>query len=195
VFDHNRSSSKSVVTDFPRPSKTDTSVVPFKERATSAVADIYNKAGDDYAAYADGDPTQLFAFDGLHAYADRELWTRLEAKLVNLRTSGTSAIRILDAGCGPGTWLRRLVLRAYGLGFTRIEARGFDIAHVQIERARSLAKPLTDLPGVRLTFDVADLTGRLPRRMLRWTSRSVSTAYSAISPSWLCRILQPNLPV
>lgn len=137
-------------------------MVAFKERTAADVADIYNRAGDDYATYADGDPAQLFAFDGLHAYADRQLWTHLEAKLVDLRMSGASAIRVLDAGCGPGTWLRRLVLRAYGLGFTRIEARGFDIAQVQIERARLLSKPLSDLPGIHLTFEVADLTSRLP---------------------------------
>ncbi len=98
----------------------------------------------------------------MHAYADRQLWTRLEAKLVDLRASGASAIRILDAGCGPGTWLRRLVLRAYGLGFSKIEARGFDIAQVQIERARLLSNELCTLPGINLTFDVADPTGRLP---------------------------------
>jgi SAM-dependent methyltransferase len=135
--------------------------VPFKERTAADVADIYNKAGDDYAAYADGDPMRLFTFEGMHAYADRQLWNRLEARLVDLRASGASSIRILDAGCGPGTWLRRLVLRAYGLGFTRVTARGFDIAQVQIERARLLSKPLSDLPGINVTFDVADLTGRL----------------------------------
>jgi len=35
------------------------------------VADAYNHAGGDYAAYADGDPTRLFVFDCLHAYADQ----------------------------------------------------------------------------------------------------------------------------
>jgi SAM-dependent methyltransferase len=98
----------------------------------------------------------------MHAYADRQLWTRLEDKLVELRGSGASAISILDAGCGPGTWLRRLVLRACHLGFSSIKARGFDIAQVQIQRARLLSQPLSALPGVDLTFDVADLTGRLP---------------------------------
>jgi SAM-dependent methyltransferase len=137
-------------------------VETFKERTAGDVADIYNKAGDDYAAYADGDPTQPFAFEGMHAYADRQLWARLDAKLVELRASDARAIRILDAGCGPGTWLRRLVLRASDLGFSRIEARGFDIAQVQIQRARLLSEPLSVLPGVDLTFDVADLTTQLP---------------------------------
>jgi len=134
----------------------------FNEVAGKKIADIYNRAGDDYAAYADGDPTQLFAFDGMHAYADRCVWALLEKKLAELRASGASSVSFLDAGCGPGTWLRRLVVRARALGFTRIVARGFDIAEAQIERARLLARDLSSLPDVSLTFDVADLTARLP---------------------------------
>src|SRR5258705_8361103 len=42
--------------------------------ATEVIAAIYNQAGDDYVSYADGDPSQPFAFDGLHAYADRCVW-------------------------------------------------------------------------------------------------------------------------
>ncbi len=141
VVDLNRRPTKFTVSDLSLSRKTDPSVVTFKERTAEDVADIYNKAGDDYAAYADGDPTHLFAFKGMHAYADRQLWARLDAKLVELRATGASTIRILDAGCGPGTWLRRLVLRASDLGFTSIKARGFDIAQLQIQRARLLAEP------------------------------------------------------
>jgi SAM-dependent methyltransferase len=160
VIDHSLHSSKTRVSDLPSSSKTAQSAIAFKEATTDGVADIYNKAGDDYAAYADGDPTQPFSFEGMHAYADRRLWSVLEAKLIDLRASGASSITLLDAGCGPGTWLRRLVLRARELGFTSIKARGFDIAHVQIQRAQLLSKPLSVLPGVTLTFDVADLGSR-----------------------------------
>lgn len=132
------------------------------EETAGNIAAIYNQAGDDYLAYADGDPTQLFAFDGLHAYADRRLWSLLESKLVDLRNSGASSVRLLDAGCGPGTWLRRLVTRARALGFASITARGFDVALAQIQRARLLSRNLSGLPGVSLTFDVADLRGRFP---------------------------------
>jgi len=126
------------------------------------IAAIYNQAGEDYAAYADGDPAHLFAFDGLHAYADRYVWTVLEAKLSALRASGAHSVSLLDAGCGPGTWLRRLVTRARELGFSNIRARGFDIAQAQIQRARAMASDLCSLPGVSLTFDVADLGAPLP---------------------------------
>src|ERR1700730_13079819 len=70
--------------------------------ATDDVAHVYNQAGDDYVCYSDGDPSQPFAFDGMHAYADRCVWAVLETKLTDLRASGASSVRFLDAGCGPG---------------------------------------------------------------------------------------------
>lgn len=147
--------------------------------ATEDVAAVYSQAGDEYVSYADGDPSQPFAFDGLHAYADRCVWAALETKLADLRATGASSVRFLDAGCGPGTWLRRLVLRARALGFSSITARGFDIAQAQIKRARLAARNLSGVPGVNLTFDVGDLTDRLPE-----SDASVDLAlclYSALS--------------
>jgi SAM-dependent methyltransferase len=138
------------------------SALAVDNEATDDVAEIYNQAGDDYVCYADGDPSQPFAFDGMHAYADRCVWTVLETKLTDLRAAGASSVRFLDAGCGPGTWLRRLVIRARALGFGSITARGFDIAQAQIQRARLAARNLSSLPEVNLTFEVADLTSRLP---------------------------------
>jgi SAM-dependent methyltransferase len=138
------------------------SIPTIDDDASDDVADIYNQAGDNYASYADGDPSQPFVFDGPHAYADRRVWAVLDAKLVDLRASGATSVRFLDAGCGPGTWLRRLVLRAHALGFESITARGFDIAQAQIQRARLAAGHLSSLSGLTLTFDVADLGDRLP---------------------------------
>jgi SAM-dependent methyltransferase len=126
------------------------------------IAAVYNRAGDDYIAYADGDPTRLFSFDGPHAYADRRLWLLLQEKLNALRATGVVSIRILDAGCGPGTWLRRLITHARTLGFSSITARGFDVADAQIRTARHLARDLAALPGVSLTFAVADLAEPFP---------------------------------
>ena len=84
-----------------------------RQRMTLLISD--NRVGDDYVSHADGDPSQPFAFDGMHAYADRCVWAVLEKKLTDLRASSTSSVRLLDAGCGPGTWLRRLVIRAHAL--------------------------------------------------------------------------------
>jgi SAM-dependent methyltransferase len=126
------------------------------------IAAIYNQAGDDYLAYADGNATRLFCFDGQHAYADRYVWSLLEAKLSGLRAAGATSLSVLDAGCGPGTWLRRVVVHAHRLGFSKISARGFDLALAQIHTARRMARDLAGLPGVSPTFDPHDLLDPLP---------------------------------
>ena len=132
------------------------------EHATENTAEIYDRAGAAYSAYADGDPSQIFDFSGPHAQADRCVWSCLAAKLAELRISGATSVRILDAGCGPGAWVRRLVTRAKEMGFSQIIARGFDISPAQIQQARVLARNLAALPGVELTFSVADLRDPLP---------------------------------
>jgi SAM-dependent methyltransferase len=135
---------------------------PFDFDGAESVTSIYNAADERYLAYADGDANQPFSFDGLHAYADRYVWKVITRKLRQRRATGATSISILDAGCGPGTWLRRLVLKARALGFSDIEARGFDIADRQIERANMLAKDLRQLDGVKITFTVSNLTRALP---------------------------------
>jgi len=132
------------------------------DSACASVAAAYNQSGADYAAFADGDPMRPFAFCGLHAYADRQIWTLVDRNLTALRAKGATSVRILDAGCGPGTWLRRIVARATALGFTTINARGFDIARAQVQRAQLLSRNLSGASGVALTYDVADLMGELP---------------------------------
>jgi SAM-dependent methyltransferase len=127
-----------------------------------AAGAAYDQAGDAYLAYADGDARRPFNFDSQYAYADRRVWAVIQAKLVERRKSGARTIRILDAGCGPGTWLRRIVARAHELGFTEIVARGFDIAEAQVRRARALSRDVARLPGVSLDFAVGDLTEPLP---------------------------------
>jgi SAM-dependent methyltransferase len=133
-----------------------------RDNVVTDAADAYNQAGDDYLAYADGPTRELYSFDGRYAYGDRQIWTFLEKKLVALRSRGAESVTILDAGCGPGTWLCRLVAGAHALGFTTVRARGFDIAQAQIQRARLLAHDLARLPGVNLTFGVGDLTQPFP---------------------------------
>jgi len=128
-----------------------------RENFDHAIVTAYNESGDDYIAYADGDPMQLFTFDGQYAYGDRRIWELLDAKLRALRTSGAQSVHILDLGCGPGTWLRRIATRARTLGFTSIVARGFDIADGQILRAQELSANLCGLHGVSLTFEIGDI--------------------------------------
>jgi SAM-dependent methyltransferase len=135
---------------------------PGANAAIDSIAKAYNRAGNDYVTYADGNPNRLFSFSGLHGYADRRVWSILEARLHELRAAGATSVTLLDAGCGPGTWLRRLVTRALMLGFPQIKARGFDVADAQIEIARHLSRDLASMPGVELRFEVCDLESRMP---------------------------------
>lgn len=118
----------------------------------------YSVSGDHYLSYADGDPDRLFSFTSHFAYADARLWAVIARRLRFMRADGKEELRVLDAGCGPGTWLRRIVTEAHRLGFTRIEATGFDIAEAQIDRARELTRDVRHLPGVSLSFEMRDLT-------------------------------------
>jgi SAM-dependent methyltransferase len=128
----------------------------------SLVAKAYNLSGDTYSSYADGGASELFRFAGKHAYADRCVWACLSARLSELRLSGATALRVLDAGCGPGIWVRRLVVRAKELGFTDIAARAIDLSPTQIQQARARYRDLAALSGVSVEFSVADLTSPLP---------------------------------
>ena len=122
-----------------------------------AIAAAYNQAGDRYLAYADGDAERLFAFDGRYSYGDRQIWDLLDTRLRAHFVAGAQTVRILDLGCGPGTWLRRIVTRARELGYRHIIARGIDIAEDQVRRARQLSAALNRLRGVDLTFEAGSI--------------------------------------
>jgi len=129
---------------------------------THAAGIAYSTSGDHYLSYADGDPQRLFSFTSHFAYADAHLWSVIAKRLRFLRADGREELRVLDAGCGPGTWLRRIVTEAHRLGFKRIEATGFDIAETQIAKARDLTRDIRSLPGLSLSFELRDLTQPLP---------------------------------
>jgi SAM-dependent methyltransferase len=127
---------------------------PFSPRHT---AYVYDAAGHDYLAYADGDATQPFNFTSVYGFADREIWRRLDATMMRLAGEGRQSISILDAGCGPGTWLRRMALRARELGFAQVKAFGFDISPGMIALAKAGAARIGD-QAIRMSFVVRDLT-------------------------------------
>jgi len=126
----------------------------------SDAAHAYDTVAAAYFDHAEGKDSGLFTFGGAHGFTDKALWARLDAMLVRLWTEGRRAIRILDAGCGPGTWLLRLAVRARDLGFTAIEGRGVDCAPAMIGLARSRRRLALD-PHIGLRFDVADLLDAL----------------------------------
>ncbi|WP_182911974.1 class I SAM-dependent methyltransferase [Sphingomonas cavernae] len=133
-----------------------------KSGVHAEIARAYDSAGVHYLTYADGPGRDLFDFGGRYSYGDRRIWTAIEARLVALAEAGCETLRVLDVGCGPGTWLRRVVARAWALGIPQIEARGFDISGEQIAIARMRANDLRDYAGLRLRFETADMTDPLP---------------------------------
>lgn len=129
--------------------------------AKAQIAAAYNEAGYRYGKYADGGGRTLFHFDGRHAYGDAKSWQVIEDRILALRARGLKRLRVLDIGCGPGTWLRRVVVRARQLGFAEIIAHGVDIAETQLHRAHALARGLSTLEGVQLTFAQGDLRNEI----------------------------------
>jgi SAM-dependent methyltransferase len=122
----------------------------------SDTARAYDTVAAAYLDYADGPNAGLFDFHGAHGFTDRALWARLDAMLVRMWTEGRRAIRILDAGCGPGSWLLRLAVRARDLGFSAIDGIGVDVSPAMIDIARSRLRLALD-PHIGLRFEVADM--------------------------------------
>ena len=142
----------------------------FSEPSTGA-ARAYDALDLRYAVYADGPDACAAragaetAFDGRYGCADREVWRQIDEILTALVLQGRRSLRVLDVGCGPGTWLRRVVLRAAELGFDRIRVRGFDVSTALCGRAAAVAADLTGLlPRDRLgiVIETGDATRPLP---------------------------------
>ena len=89
---------------------------------------------------------------------------------------------MLDLGCGPGTWLRRIVDRARNMGFTKITARGVDLAETQVRRARLLARNRSSVCDVSLRFEVGDVRARFVE-----TERASTSAFVFMASSIICR--------
>lgn len=128
----------------------------FSPSSEEEAADAYDTVGERYRSYADGDSSRLFDFSSRYSFADREIWQRIDAHLVAIRASGRTSLKAVDAGCGPGTWLLRIVLRARALGFTSIDAHGFDISPAMIALARESATR-ADRQLAGLKFAVCDI--------------------------------------
>ncbi|WP_420145421.1 class I SAM-dependent methyltransferase [Sphingobium sp.] len=129
---------------------------PVAEAAIQA-AIAYDAVGEDYFTYADGDGRALYDFTSRYSYADRQIWQQIDAALHQIRASGRRDISLLDAGCGPGTWLLRTVRRAHHLGLHVRQARGFDISPEMIRIARENTAFQGDFH-----FEVGDLQLALP---------------------------------
>jgi SAM-dependent methyltransferase len=126
----------------------------------TGTARAYDAAGQNYLTYADGDAAQPFTFSSRYSFADREIWRRIDTTLKHMAAEHRRTLRLLDVGCGPGTWIRRVALRARALGFTTIEAHGIDLSPAMLALARTSAATLND-PAITITFTEGDITAGL----------------------------------
>jgi len=99
---------------------------------TMEIADAYNHVGDGYGCYADGNWDDDPAMSHVRsAHADSLVWAAICTVIDQLQASGVATLRLLDAGCGPGAWTKRIANRALRQGL-KVEAIGFDISSGQL---------------------------------------------------------------
>ncbi|HET6925547.1 MAG TPA: class I SAM-dependent methyltransferase [Hyphomicrobiaceae bacterium] len=67
------------------------------------------------------------------------MWQAISAAIDRLNAVGVSQLRVLDAGCGPGTWTLRIAARAHELGLG-VQAVGFAISRGQLTVAGNKAE-------------------------------------------------------
>ena len=135
---------------------------PLKPSTPRAVASAYDHVGDEYGCYADGEG-QEDSSEGpsRFAHADAIVWETIRNTIEQLRAAGVSTLRVLDAGCGPGTWIRRIAAYAHHVGIG-VDAIGVDISEGQLKIARKQAESFAARhPNGRwklefLTHDLAD---------------------------------------
>jgi SAM-dependent methyltransferase len=101
----------------------------------SATARAYDQVGEAYGAYADGREADEGCSANRFAHADSIVWASIRKTIDELREPGITTLRILDAGCGPGTWIGRVAAYARRADLD-IDATGFDIAEGQLAIAR-----------------------------------------------------------
>jgi SAM-dependent methyltransferase len=127
-------------------------------------ASAYDHVGDSYSRYADGDAIDDPSESGNRfALADTIVWQTLRQAFEELRQAGVTSLRVLDAGCGPGIWTKRITEYAHrtGLGVSVV---GFDISKTQLEKARHQAACIATRRenAASIEFREQDLSQPLP---------------------------------
>ena len=127
-----------------------------------ATAWAYDQVGEAYGAYADGRATDEGCSTSRFAHADSIVWDSIRKTIDELRERRITRLRVLDAGCGPGTWVGRMVAYARGVNLA-IDATGFDIAEGQLEIARRRMAWATGASAdTRVRFFTHNLADPLP---------------------------------
>lgn len=116
--------------------------------ARTSVRHLYKKG--EYIRYADGDITNnLFRFTEMLMpwdYNDKVTWDILCKHI-----GQNNAKKIVDVGCGPGTWAFRIAQK-----FPSVRVTGFDVSEELVEEAKELQRGTFPNLADRVTFYVGD---------------------------------------
>jgi ubiquinone/menaquinone biosynthesis C-methylase UbiE len=134
-------------------------------------AGAYDHVGESYTRYADGESvrgsstSRPSAEDNRFAHADTAVWDTIRRAVDDLRSNGLTTVRVLDAGCGPGMWSKRVAEYAQHVGF-EVSVTGVDISKAQLDIARERSTRFLDCvqrgPKPVLAFIEHDLAKPLP---------------------------------
>jgi SAM-dependent methyltransferase len=161
---HLRSRRRAARTDGPGAFTSNSKVTVIDPSDKGRTASAYDHVGDAYSRYADGDgANELSASDNRFAHADTIVWDALRRAMDALREAGVAEARILDAGCGPGIWSKRIADYARRTGL-HVSIIGFDISTTQLEKARQHAAcaAADKGTGTDIRFMELDLSEPLP---------------------------------
>jgi ubiquinone/menaquinone biosynthesis C-methylase UbiE len=132
------------------------------------IADLYSAFADSYVKYADGEAEEdLFSFSSqLYGEEDQRLFNTITSEVLKCvkRNPSTSCLRLLDAGCGPGTWPLRIAAFCHKQGIP-IKIVGVDISSEMIHRANaglSAAKGKYQDVNFDIEFKYGDISIDLP---------------------------------
>jgi SAM-dependent methyltransferase len=132
--------------------------------AVRAAARAYDYVSEDYGLYADGEGLEKPTRGGNRfAHADAIVWEVIRKAIDDVRSAGVTTLRVLDAGCGPGTWIKRIAAHACRLGLG-VQATGFDISQEQLDIARKRVQGVSTVRAGanRIQWLVHDLANPLP---------------------------------
>ena len=124
--------------------------------------DVYSDLSKVYTGYADGEiDRDLFDFaTRLYAFEDARLFEYLVARIdAFIRAKELDRIRVLDIGCGPGTWLLRLHSH-YRSQQCKVSGVGMDYAPGMIEDALAHKKTYckkNKMKDIEIDFVIGDI--------------------------------------
>jgi SAM-dependent methyltransferase len=106
----------------------------YSQGKANNVSQAYDYVAEQYGHYADGDGMHDFSAGSDFEHADALVWGAIRTAIEEIASAGRPVLRVLDAGCGPGTWTARAAGYAIRTGIS-VEVVGCDISREQLDIA------------------------------------------------------------